>query len=500
MKKHFFNSAIRGFVTIIMLSTLLCSFFGCNHDKAVKQTLAEYETPDWFKDAKFGIFIHYGIYSVPAFGDEWYGHWMYMQGDAWGGSNIFDYHRATYGGAAKFGYKDFIPDFNDALRTYKAANTAESWAQLFKNSGAKYVVAVGMHHDSFALYDSDIQATYNSVAQAGVDYIGDLQAACKAQDMKFGISNHFAENDWFFDEAHGAGTDMVDPEYSELYGEGGSKTKQHVKKWYDISMEIIEKYQPDLIYYDFDLDKGAFNKYKNANRYLMLSNYYNMAKEWENCDGVVCNYKHSAFSPSEAVLDKERSVLPEICSDYWQTDTSVGKKAWGYTTDEVYRTGEEFIGALVDIVSKNGNLLLNVGPKADGTMPDEIIECLTTIGDWLNTYGDAIYNTRPWHVYGEGTASADGDNYAYTASDIRFTVSKDGKSLFATPLGKPGSGEVNITTLKAEAFSAADVAGVYLLDGSNRIELSWQQTGDGLVVQIPADRISGAFSMEIRLK
>ena len=248
--------------------------------EASTESLSEYEVPEWYRDAKFGIFIHYGIYSVPAFGDEWYGHWMYMQGTkSYGGSDIYSHHLNTYGAASEVGYKDFIPEFATNLKAFSDNNKAEEWAALFEKAGAKYVVPVGMHHDSFALYDSEVQTTYNSVTQAGVDYIAQLQQAVKAKGMKFGISNHFAENDWFFDEAYGKGTDMVDPAYSELYGTGGSKTKSHIEKWYAIQSEITEKYKPDLIYFDFDLVNDAFNRYEGATRYQMLADYYNMAAE-----------------------------------------------------------------------------------------------------------------------------------------------------------------------------------------------------------------------------
>ena len=464
--------------------------------------LNEYQTPEWWRDAKFGIFIHYGAYSVPAYGDEWYGHWMYMKGtSAYGGSDIYSYHLKKYGGVSEFGYKDFIPEFTDALKTAKENNSAERWAQLFYDAGAKYVMPVGIHHDSLALYDSDVQSTYNTVNLAGIDYISDLQAAVKAKGMKFGISNHFAENDWFFDDASGVGTDMADPEYSELYGTGGSKTESHVRKWYDISMEIIEKYRPDIIYYDFDLSNSAFNTYRDANRYLMLANYYNSAQEWDGNDGVVCNFKNSAFTQSQAVLNSERSVLGEINPTPWQTDTSVGSKSWCYTTDEIYRGSSDFIGALIDIVSKNGNLLLNVGPKADGTIPAEAENTLLEIGQWLSTYGDAIYATRPWLVYGEGPTQNSGDNYTYTNKDIRFTRSKDLTKLYVSALSAPRGGKMSVKTLKKGDWDATSIDKISLIQGDDRITLDWTQTESALTVSLPDNvTISGAYSVEITFK
>ncbi len=466
------------------------------------KNLSEYSVPEWYRDAKFGIFIHYGVYSVPAFGDEWYGHWMYIKGSrSYGNSDIYSHHLSKYKGAAKFGYKDFIPEFESILKTYKENDMAEEWAELFAAAGAKYVMPVGIHHDSYALYDSDIQTTYNSVNGAGVDYVGDLQKAVTSLGMKFGISNHFAENDWFFDDAHGAGTDLAEKNadgslvYGELYGDGQNKSSAHIHKWYDISMEIINKYHPDLIYYDFDLVGEAFNRYSDANRYLMLAEYYNQAQTY-NPDGVICCNKNGAFTTSEAILNKERSSLSAISAVPWQTDTSIGLKSWCYTKDDVYRSGEEFIGALVDIVSKNGNLLLNVGPRADGTIPDEARDALLTIGNWLSTYGDAIYATRPWLVYGEGSTSNTGDSFTYKYSDIRFTRSKDASTLYATALAAPKRSEMVIKTLKAGNWDASTLKSVSLINGSKRTALSWEQTEKGLEVTLP-DGIDGPYSVEL---
>ncbi len=457
----------------------------------------EYEVPEWYRDAKFGIFIHYGVYSVPAFGDEWYGHWMYIPNtSSYGNSDIYTHHLETYGGAKAVGYKDFIPEFLQGISHWKESGGPEQWAELFAAAGAKYVVPVGIHHDSYALYDSGIQKTYNSVNGAGVDYLGALKAAVTARGMKFGVSNHFAENDWFFDEEAGKDTDLTDPAYAELYGVGGGKTKEHVEKWYAISMEIINKYRPDLIYYDFDLVNDAFNTYEDANRYKMLSEYYALAKTWEGNEGVVCNYKNGAFTQQEAVLDKEREALGEIRPVAWQTDTSVGAKSWGYVTDETYRTGEEFISALIDIVSKNGNLLLNVSPMADGTIPPESRKILETIGAWLASYGDAIYATRPWSVYGEGDAANQGDSYVYTGRDIRFTKSKDGSRLYISALGTPENGRMAVNLLNARRWNSETVREISLLNGSERLPLEWSQTEDALEIVLP-EGLTGACSVEV---
>ena len=493
---------IRAAAWLLAAGMILAVFAGCAKKEAKTLEIPEidYTVPEWFKDAQFGIFIHYGVYSVPAFGDEWYGHWMYIPGSsAYGNSDIYTHHLETYGGAEKFGYKDFIPDFVKGIQSWQNGGGADAWAELFETAGARYVVPVAMHHDSYALYDSDVQKTYNSVAAAGVDYVGELQRAVTARGMKFGVSDHFAENDWFWDEEAGKGTDLTDRAYAELYGAGGGKTKAHVEKWYAIFKELMEKYHPDLLYYDFDLVNDAFNTYPDANRYLMLQTYYAAAETWEGNEGVVCCNKYGAFTDSQALPDKERMALDAIAPYYWQTDTSVGQKSWGYTTDEVYRSGEEFIGALVDIVSKNGNLLLNIGPRADGTIPEECEKALRTLGAWLHTYGDAIYATRPWLVSGEGETRNQGDSYVYTGRDIRFTRSKDRTALYITALGTPEDGCIEVRTLRKGAWNAETIASVALLDGSERLPLAWQQTEDAFYITLPADT-EGACAVEVKFK
>lgn len=470
------------------------------------ENLSMYQVPEWYRDAKFGIFIHYGVYSVPAYGDEWYGNHMYVPGsNTYGGDSIYDHHLATYGGAKNFGYKDFIPEFAENLEVFKENNMAENWVDLFHKAGAKFVMPVGIHHDSFALYDSDIQTTYNSINYGGIDYVGELQKACKEKDIKFGISNHFVENDWFFNDDYAEGTDLGEKNpdgslvYGELYGDGKSKSYEHIKKWYNISMEIIDKYHPDMIYYDFDLNNEALNKYDDANRYLMLANYYNQAME-NNPEGVVCCNKHNAFTMAEALADKERSSLSEISPTPWQTDTSVGKKSWGYITDEIYRDGNQFIGALVDIVSKNGNLLLNIGPRADGTIPEEAENALLTIGNWLSTYGDAIYESRPWIIYGEGPSENTGDSFEYAKGDIRFTRNKANDTLYITSLVGINDGTLTVTTLKDGEWDADKIESLSLINGDERIALDWKQTDKGLEISVPESVADTAFAVEVKFE
>jgi alpha-L-fucosidase len=448
--------------------------------KAEAESLKEYQVPEWFRDAKFGIFIHYGIYAVPAFGDEWYGHWMYIKDSkAWGGADIFNHHKDTYGGYQKRGYVDFVPEFLDGLERFSKGKKAWDWATLFEEAGAKYVMPVGIHHDAFALYDSDVQLTYNSVKQANIDYIGELKHAIKEHGMHFGVSNHFAENRWFFAKEASKESDVWNEELNEMYG-AYNTLDGHVQKWYDISMEIIEKYHPELIYYDFDLKNPEYIPVKRK----MLANYYNMAETWDENAGVICNYKQEAFEDGEAMLEVERGSLSEIREMPWQTCTSIGAKSWGYVEDEVYRDSREMLCALVDIVSKNGNLLLNVGPRADGTIPKEAQKTLLEMGKWLKENGRAIYGSRPWITYGEGPNShkAKGefsDDFKYTAEDFRFTASKDGKRVYLFVMDAPKATTVCVKSLKS---CAKQINEIKLMNGEI---LEWKEQIKDVVIYLP---------------
>ena len=440
-----------------------------------------YEIPEWFSNAKFGIFIHWGIYSVPAFGDEWYGHWMYIPNSkCWAGDDIYTYHQQHHKGK---GYKDFIKDFTGEKFD------AKEWMDLFVEAGAKYVVPVAIHHDSFAMYDSRLTRWKATAMGPKVDYVRKLYEEAKKRGLKFGVSQHFAENWWFF--PHVEGLDTSEEEYFDLYnvGKGEEKTSQeHLDRWYGFSKELIDMFEPDMLYYDFEIAKDDYKE----KRYEILKYYYEKQKQWNK--GVVLSYKYGAFQEGEALLDVERGGLSEIRKLPWQTCTSIGDKSWGYVENDRYKTPLSIIQTLIDTVSKNGCLLLNVSPKADGTIPEGQVKILKEIGSWLKVYGESIYNTRPYKVYGEGeTKAKDGalseGNTAYTKNDIRFTVSQDKKSLYAifmAPTDKDGVTIKNVSDNKITSVSLLGYGG-----------LSFERADDGLLVKIPKDKINGPYALKI---
>ncbi|MDF2869153.1 MAG: alpha-L-fucosidase [Anaerocolumna sp.] len=409
-------------------------------------SLSGYELPEWYRKAKFGIFIHWGIYSVPAFGSEWYSRNMYIQG-----SKEFEHHVKTYGEHKDFGYKDFIPMF-------KAEKfDAGEWADLFKASGAKYVVPVAEHHDGFQMYKSEISHYNASEMGPEKDVLGELKTALEKEEIVLGASSHRIEH-WFF-MSHGKEFDsdikeplicgdfywpsMPEPDHHDLFS--ASPTEEFLEDWLLRTCEIVDKYKPKVIYFDWWIQHSAAKPYLKK----FAAYYYNRAIEWG--EQVVINYKHDAFMFGCAVVDIERGQFAEQKPYFWQTDTAVAKNSWGYTENNSYKKAKDIICDLIDIVSKNGCLLLNIGPRADGSIPEEDKAILTEIGDWLKINGEGIYDSKLWRISGEGPTPieegqfTDSKEKVFTKEDIRFTVR--GSYLYAYILNYPKDGKVAIHAL-----------------------------------------------------
>jgi len=454
--------------------------------KPTWDSLKQYETPQWNQDAKFGIFIHWGVYAVPAAGSEWYPRNMYNKD-----SNLFEHHRKTWGDQSKFGYKDFIPKF----RAEKW--DPEEWAELFRRSGARYVVPVAEHHDGFAMYDSSITQWNSAKMGPKRDICGELAKAVRKRGMKFGVSTHYAWN-WryyFKDDSF----DNIKPAYAGLYGVNhdpkAPASPEFIAHWYGRTKELIDKYKPDLLWFDFGFCYPEFEQ----GRKDIAAYYYNKGIEWNK--GVVLNYKRwtkpadgvtkVAFPDGAGTLDLEREKSPYIRKFFWQTDTSISKKSWGYIENDEFKSPDRLVDDLVDIVSKNGCLLLNVGPRADGTIPKGAQDVLLAIGRWLQVNSAAIYGTRPWKISGEGpTGTAEGHlsenkNKPFTAEDIRYT--QDGKYLYVTVLDWPKSNKLIIRTLNNDMkVGTKGIASVKLL-GSND-NLKWTRNANGLTITLPANK------------
>jgi len=440
------------------------------------ESLASYQVPDWYTDGKFGIFIHWGPYCVPAFGSEWYPRQMYKQG-----TPEFEHHVKTYGPHTEFGYKDFIPMLT-AERFY-----APDWADLFRNAGARFVVPVAEHHDGFAMYDSGFSEWCAAKMGPRRDIIGELADAVRAQDMVFGASTHRAEHWWFMEGGMAFDSDVRDGRWADFYGpaapEGTPPSDEYLEDWLARTCEIVDKYRPQLIWFDWWIEQPPFEPYLRR----FAAYYYNRGAEWGL--GVAINYKKKAFPDGTAVLDLERGQLAGISPRFWQNDTSVSKNSWGYIEGHDYRTPGALIDDLVDVVSKNGALLLNVGPCADGTIPEPEQVILLEIGRWLEVNGEAIYGTRPWKVFGEGPTEVpegmftDTKRADFTGEDIRFT--EKGNTLYAIFLDWPGqSAAVNSLGTGAGLLDRR-VAAVSLVGSGAPIE--WSHEADALRVTLPAE-------------
>lgn len=456
--------------------------------KPTWESLENYQVPRWYLDGKFGIFIHWGVYSVPAFGNEWYPRNMYRQG-----SREFEHHIKTYGPQKDFGYKDFIPMFT-------AENfDPDKWADLFLKSGAKFVVPVAEHHDGFAMYDCSY--TKWNVVKMGPkrDIIGELANAVRRRYLVFGISYHRAEHWWFFHEGMKFDSDVRDPRFIDFYGPAQPETTQpneeFLEDWFNRLCELVDKYRPQLVWFDWWIEQPAFEPYLRR----FAAYYYNRGFQWNK--GVAINYKNQAFPRKSAVFDVERGQLEDIDPYFWQTDTSVSKNSWGYIKDHDYKTSEWIICDLVDIVSKNGALLLNIGPKPDGTIPEPEERMLLEIGQWLLTNGEAIYGTRPWKVYGEGPTKvipgsfADTKRSEFTGKDIRFTTK--GNILYAIVLGKPEKDEVVIQSLGSNLkLLNKEISDVKILGISGKID--WARDEEGLKVKVP-ENLNTRFPFTIKI-
>ena len=452
------------------------------------RSLREHRTPRWFTDAKFGIYTHWGIYSVPAWGPNatWYPYRMYREGEP-----HYAHHVKTYGHPGEFGYKDFIPEFNGAKFD------ADAWADLFKRAGAQFAGPVAEHHDGFALWDS--AHTEWNAARMGPkrDVVGELAQAVRRHGMRYMVAMHHAENWWFFPHWR-TDFDTSDPRYAGLYGEPHNldfplrdvewdeqdkPSRAFLDSWKARLVEVVDKYEPDYIWFDFGL-KAVHEQYKQD----FLAYYYNKEAEWGR--GVVVTYKWDNLPPGVGVLDIELGKMPDQAYHEWITDTTVDDgSGWGYLRETTYKSATQLVQYLVDNVSKNGLMLLNVGPKPDGSIPDEAVSALEGIGDWLRVNGEAIYATTPWWTYGEGPTemSVSGafsdtkEKLAYQGSDIRFTVK--GNVLYAICLDWP---EPTFTIESLKTLYPNEIRSVELLGADG--ELAWRTTAEGLEIQRPERR------------
>lgn len=425
------------------------------------ESLSAYRVPEWYHRGKFGIFIHWGIYSVPAFGSEWYSRNMYIQG-----SEEYEHHIKTYGKHSEFGYKDFIPMF----RAEKF--NPEEWAELFASAGARYVVPVAEHHDGFQMYRSEISKWNAYEMGPKRDVLGELGESVRKRGLVLGASSHRYEH-WFF-MGHGKDfeSDIKEPmERGDFYWPAMEEaphfdmfsepapTEEYIQDWLVRTCELIDRYRPRILYFDWWIQHSSLKAYLRK----LAAYYYNRAFEWGE-EAVIC-YKHDAFLFGTALPDVERGQFAEMKAYAWQTDTAAALNSWGYTENNQFKEAKDIICDLVDIVSKNGCLLLNVGPRADGTITEEEKHILLEVGEWLKTNGESVYESSVWRIFGEGPTEivegqfSDRIKKQFTSKDFRFTTAHG--RLYATALKCSGDGRYCITSLGIKDVSRkADFGGI----------------------------------------
>ena len=447
------------------------------------ESLKPHVDPEWFRDAKFGIYTHWGPVTVGTEGGgaQWYGRSMYERG-----TPSFNQHLKNFGDQKTVGFKDIIPKL-----TAEKFN-ADAWADLFARAGAKFAGPVAVHHDNFAMWDSQL-TRWNSVGMGPHrDITGELEKSIRARGMKFITTFHHGYAWRYFEPSFKY--DGADPQNSDLYTEAHDPkdppSKHFQDQWLAMVYEVLNKYQPDLIWFDFEFFKVIQPEYQQK----LFATAYKWAEQNNRTIGV-CQ-KDWKIHVTTGILDFERGREDRLVPYPWLTDSAVGE--WFCQKSAARKSVDQLVDMLVDIVSKNGCLLLNVGPQVDGTIPDQDREALLGMGDWLKVNGEAIYSTRPWKIYGEGpTRQAKAGGFSefadkpFTAHDIRFTQSKDGKTVYATSLGAPEDGKMIVKSL---ASGAGKISAVSLLGYLGKLD--WKQTDAALEVTLP-NPVQHAVSIKI---
>lgn len=389
------------------------------------ESLAEYPVPEWYRQAKFGVFIHWGAYTVPAYFSEWYIRLMYYRQNP-----VYWHHKRKFG--KDYPYTKFIEQFT------APEFDAQKWIELIKKSGAKFVMPVGEHHDGYKMYDSRL-TRWTTVKQAMKrDILGELKKECEKQDIIFATSSHRAEHFWFVNGARTIGFDnqALDPQYEDLYGpcvnvnkrnnlitllfqeRGIEPTQEWMQEWLVHSVELIDKYKPATLFFDWWIMHHAFRPYLKK----FLAYYYNKSTEWGT--EVCVQYKSDAFMYNVGIFDRERGQLEGVSPHIWQSETSTAYNSWSYCTTNKYKSAGDIARVMADVISKNGNFVLNIGPKADGTICAEEERILEELGKWTSDNKDAIWGTVPYKFWGEGSKQAAGsfrERMHYKSGDYRYT-------------------------------------------------------------------------------
>ena len=475
------------------------------------ESLAQHETPEWFEDAVLGFYFHWGVYSVPAFGC-WGGRNMYMPdggtSENWGHipdeyENTYDYVSKVYGQPGlEFGYKDFIPMF-------KAEKwDPGEWATLFKEAGADFAGPVAIHHDGFAMWDSE-HHEYNSGDMGPMrDITGEILEAVRNEGLKTFASFHYYTNWFFFNPGRMIcpyKTDVNNPKFSGLYGpvrdvkgpwQNEPISEEFQEEWYKCVVEVIDNYSPDQIWFEI----GFSDPDNIGEEYVMssLAHYFNTAeKEGKE---VVVTRKDDDLPLSCSVLDIEAGELDDAQKVVWQTDISLGTNhSWAYSPDAICRPVNMLVDEIVDRKSKNGVSLLSAAPLADGTLPPSQVEGLKKLGEWMAINKEALYAITP-------APFAEGINHDRRAGTMRFTA-KD-KFLYAIELGN----EVLEMEEADEYTPGISPEAPFVIPDVNPVEgsdvfmlgiekaLAWHTEGDNLVIDEIPDPLPCEYAWAFKIQ
>jgi alpha-L-fucosidase len=470
-----------------------------------RASLAAYRVPDWFRDAKFGIWAHWGPQSAPEYGD-WYARDMYIEGH-----DQYKYHLERYGHPSKFGFKDIIP-------TWKAERfDPDDLVRRYKKAGAKYFMSMGVHHDNFDLWNSK-HTRWNAVNMGPKkDIVGLFQKAARNEGLRFGVSDHLWISYKWFAVSHGrdktgphAGVpyDGADPANADLYHdiditqlpEKLAWDETHIseawkQRWFMRIKDLVDQYQPDLLYSDGHIPFGDWGL-------NLVAHFYNTNAQRHGGTGVEAVYtskRREDCATGTCALDVERGIVDTIWPEPWQTDTCVGH--WHYDKRAKYKSPKTVIDMLVDIVSRNGNLMLNFPLMSSGILDPEEEKILEAITAWMRVNSEAIYATRPWKIFGTGpsteaSTAADAkfnekNRKDLTSEDLRFTTK--GQTLYAFVMGWPDSAPrmpvvmPPLSTTSAQGGQGVGkITNVELLGFGGRLE--WTQNQNGLRIQLPTER------------
>lgn len=454
------------------------------------------EAPEWFRDAKLGIYAHWGVYSVPAFSNEWYPRWMNFEG-----SKINKHHVEKYGPLDKFGYHDFVPMF-------KAEKfDADEWATLFHAAGARFAGPVAEHHDGFAMWDSDATPWNSMDMGPRRDITGELAAAVRKRGMKLVTTFHHERNHQRCPHPPGepipAGHRCNDSHYP-CFGNSPARSDDPMlkllygnmpeKEWLDRMWlgklhEVMDRYQPDMIWFDSWLQCIPENY-----RMRFCADYLNRAHDWGKDVAIV--RKQQDLPLGVSIEDFEKGRADRLTAECWLTDDTISRGSWSYTEGLEIKPTKELLHSLIDIVSKNGCMLLNISPMADGSIPENQKNVLLELGQWLKQNGEAIYETRPFSRYGEGPTKLEKGGHfikevAYNTQDIRYTRTKDDLTLYAMVLGVPEPGST--VTLTSVVYKPKNIT----LLGSDA-KIAWEHTKEGIKITMP-DKAPNNLAVAFRI-